>query len=183
MQSNPGLHLWKLWHRLFSSFLCLITAEYDVEQDWGWYVDWLLGNGRFSLNHKSFSLYGFQSFSVKNRHSSFWLYKLLSLHYVHKLMHSTIIEVLLLSHKYPNISLSNEVGMVVTYFAGWCWSRLGCCNGRNRLLFGRGLAPHMAYQPWDLQCGRCSVGQSLYGQWPHPDPAETKTVSDENNTK
>lgn len=33
----------------------------------------------------------------------------MNLHYVHKLMHSTIIEVLLLSHTYPNISLCNRV--------------------------------------------------------------------------
>lgn len=57
---------------------------------------------------------------MKNRHSSFYLYKLLSLHYVPKLMHSTIIEVLLLSHKYLCIFLGNEVGMGVTYFAGSC---------------------------------------------------------------
>lgn len=55
-----------------------------------------------------------------NRPYGFWLFKLLSLHYAQKLMHSTIIEVLLLSHKYLNISLGNEEGTRVTYFAGWC---------------------------------------------------------------
>lgn len=40
------------------------------------------------------------------------MYKLLSLYYVHKLMHSTIIKVLLLSHTYPNISLGNRVDIV-----------------------------------------------------------------------
>lgn len=55
-----------------------------------------------------------------NRPCGFWLFKLLSLHYAQKLMHSTIIEVLLLSHKYLNISLGNEEGTRVTYFAGWC---------------------------------------------------------------
>lgn len=57
---------------------------------------------------------------MKNRPCSFWLFKLLSLHYAQKLMHSTIIEVLLLSHKYLNISLGNEEGTRVTYSAGWC---------------------------------------------------------------
>ena len=134
--------------------------------------------------HKIMSQFLFKDFSsscMKNRHSGFWLYKLLSLHYVHKLTHSTIIAVLQLSHKYLNISLGNEVGIGVTYFAGWCWSRPGCCNGRNQPPFGHGPVPRKAYRPWDLQCGRCSAGQSWCGQWPHPDPAETKTVSDENN--
>lgn len=73
--------------------------------------------------------------------------------------------------------------MGITYFASWCWSLPDCCNGHNRPLFGHGPVPHRVYRPLDLQCVHCSAGQSWYGLWPRPDPAETKIASDENNSK
>lgn len=144
----------------------------------GWHLNWLLGNGWSSPDHKLIALQGFWFFCMKNRHTSLEPYKLLSLCYIHKLMHCTIIEVLLLlSHRYLTISLCNVGSMGVTYFAGWCWTQLGYCNGRNQPPSGHGPATHMASQPWDLQCERCCVGQSWYGQWPHPDPAKTDSQS------
>lgn len=145
-----------------------------MEYETGWRRGWLLRNGRFTPDHKLISHETFTSFCRENSHTSLEPFKLFSLHYVHKLMHGAITEVLLLSRRYLNISIHNEVRIRVTYFAGWCWSLLGCCNGRNQLRSWRGLVPHKGYQPSDLRCARCSVGQSSYGQWPHPDPTEKK---------
>lgn len=57
---------------------------------------------------------------MKHWHSTFQLYRLLSLHYIHKLIHCTVTEVLLLSRKYLNISLGNEIDTGETYFVSWC---------------------------------------------------------------